>query len=225
VHFGYLNAFFDYPWLNPVAWTLAIEFQFYLFVALCYPLLAHRQTTLRVGFLALLLLAPFVLPNHSFLPSWAFLFLLGVWTFHFHAGLLGHTAFLLGIIIPLAVAPFVGQSLYTAVGAVTALAIAYLPHLNLPVLNWYGTISYSLYLIHVPIGIRLINIGMRLSSNHALRWLTIAVTFAVVTVAARVFYRLIEQPAQRWAAGLRYSQPNLLPVPEPASFQSRSAAA
>ncbi len=36
-HVGYLNAFLGYEWLNPVFWTLAIEFQFYLFVAFFFP--------------------------------------------------------------------------------------------------------------------------------------------------------------------------------------------
>src|SRR5947209_3544881 len=30
LHLGYLNAFFHQGWLNPVYWTLAIEFQYYL---------------------------------------------------------------------------------------------------------------------------------------------------------------------------------------------------
>jgi len=35
-HIGYANALLGYEWLNPVFWTLAIEFQFYLFVAAAF---------------------------------------------------------------------------------------------------------------------------------------------------------------------------------------------
>jgi peptidoglycan/LPS O-acetylase OafA/YrhL len=42
LHLGYLNAFFGHPWLNPVYWTLGIELQYYLLVAITYPLLSSR---------------------------------------------------------------------------------------------------------------------------------------------------------------------------------------
>lgn len=31
-HLGYLNTFLGYQWLNPVYWSLAIEFQYYLLI-------------------------------------------------------------------------------------------------------------------------------------------------------------------------------------------------
>src|SRR5919205_611382 len=40
LHLGYANVFFGRPWLNPVYWTLAVEFQYYLIVGLVFPLLA-----------------------------------------------------------------------------------------------------------------------------------------------------------------------------------------
>ncbi len=48
LHVGYLNTFFDYAWLNPVFWTLAIEFQFYLFAAIVFPLVANHRSVVRV---------------------------------------------------------------------------------------------------------------------------------------------------------------------------------
>src|SRR4051812_48063500 len=44
LHFGYINTFFGYPWLNDVFWTLAIEFQYYLLMGLIFPLLFSRKT-------------------------------------------------------------------------------------------------------------------------------------------------------------------------------------
>ena len=40
---AYLNAVLDLGWLSPVFWALAIEFQFYLFIALLFPLLNHER--------------------------------------------------------------------------------------------------------------------------------------------------------------------------------------
>ena len=42
-HLLYLNGFFDQPWANPVYWSLAIEFQFYLMVGLIFPLVASKN--------------------------------------------------------------------------------------------------------------------------------------------------------------------------------------
>src|SRR5262249_53278268 len=37
-HLGYLNGLFAYRWVNNVYWTLAIELQYYLLIALLFPL-------------------------------------------------------------------------------------------------------------------------------------------------------------------------------------------
>ena len=51
-HFAYLNAFIGFALLVPVFWTLAIEFQFYLLIALLFPLIIHRNDYCRVLTLA-----------------------------------------------------------------------------------------------------------------------------------------------------------------------------
>ena len=47
-HFGYLNTFFQYEWINPVYWSLALEFQYYLLIGLCFPLLNSNSKRVRV---------------------------------------------------------------------------------------------------------------------------------------------------------------------------------
>lgn len=47
-HVAYLNAMLDCGWLNPVYWTLAIEFQYYLFVAVVFPLLNNHIPAVRI---------------------------------------------------------------------------------------------------------------------------------------------------------------------------------
>src|SRR5690606_28624124 len=42
-HLGYLNNFIGKDWLNPVFWTLAIEFQYYLLIALFFPLISSKK--------------------------------------------------------------------------------------------------------------------------------------------------------------------------------------
>jgi peptidoglycan/LPS O-acetylase OafA/YrhL len=67
-----------------------------------------------------------------------------------------------------------------------------------------GAISYSLYLVHIPIGGRVINFGKRFldsSSGHLL--LSIAATVASIA-AAYLLYRFVEKPAQSWASKVSF---------------------
>ena len=64
LHFGYLNALFGFGWYNPVFWTLAIEFQFYLLIALLFPLVKHHSVYVRASVpLALAMLALLPVPG------------------------------------------------------------------------------------------------------------------------------------------------------------------
>lgn len=72
--------------------------------------------------------------------------------------------------------------------------------LELPPIQWLGRISFSLYLVHVPI---LVLFSRMLGSDHWMR----ALLFAVPTsfVVAWLFSRLVEVPSHRlakWAGGL-----------------------
>ena len=65
----------------------------------------------------------------------------------------------------------------------------------LPILSFLGTISYSLYLVHQPLGDRIINLATRLPNNTYLQisGLTVAVTLSIAT--AWVLWRFVERPS------------------------------
>ncbi len=63
-----------------------------------------------------------------------------------------------------------------------------------------GAISYSLYLIHVPIAGRVVNLRERLSPGFPLRIAIALIAVGSAIVAAYVLYILVERPAQRWAS-------------------------
>jgi peptidoglycan/LPS O-acetylase OafA/YrhL len=70
------------------------------------------------------------------------------------------------------------------------------------ILTWFGAISYSLYLVHVPIGGRVVNLGMRLNPDSLGRWGVALSAMAVSIFAAWIFHQFIEQPCQRWSRQL-----------------------
>ncbi|HEV2763661.1 MAG TPA: acyltransferase, partial [Pyrinomonadaceae bacterium] len=87
LHLGYLNAFFGRRWLNPVYWTLAIEFQYYVGVGLLYPLLAHTRRAARLAVMSLLASAVFLVPGDQFIFLHLPHFFVGTALFQHRAGL------------------------------------------------------------------------------------------------------------------------------------------
>jgi peptidoglycan/LPS O-acetylase OafA/YrhL len=55
LQFLYLCQWFDVPWLIDPAWSLAIEFQFYLFMLIAAPLLLSRSMPVKLSFFAAML--------------------------------------------------------------------------------------------------------------------------------------------------------------------------
>ena len=64
-HLGYLNTLLDLPWLNPVYWSLAIEFQFYVLIGLAMPALVAAPPAARLAAIASMIVLPTVLPQVS----------------------------------------------------------------------------------------------------------------------------------------------------------------
>ena len=93
LHLGYLNAFAGYSWLNPVFWTLAIEFQYYLAIALLFPLIATARIGRHALVFAIFAVAAWLLPGQAFVCHYLFLFLFGIVTFQFRNGLLTRPAY------------------------------------------------------------------------------------------------------------------------------------
>jgi len=62
-----------------------------------------------------------------------------------------------------------------------------------------GMISYSFYLLQVPIGMRVINLGARFVNGYWSGLLLFWLAFAVTIFVSWLFYILIERPSHRWS--------------------------
>lgn len=74
LHLGYLNTFFGYPWLIPVFWSLAIEFQFYICVAIVYPLLSNVSINVRILTLTAICASAYFVPSPALVFHYSGLF-------------------------------------------------------------------------------------------------------------------------------------------------------
>ena len=170
-HVGYLTGILGYPWLNIVYWTLAIEFQFYILIAIFFPLLATRRPAAQTGVIIVCAAAPLLTPSipaptaEAFFPTLILpllpAFAAGVLTFKLLTGRAQGVWYwpALGT-LTLLTAWRDGIPFAVAAGATAAIiATVHLPRIR--PLAYLGAISYSLYLVHVPISVRLSNLASR----------------------------------------------------------------
>jgi peptidoglycan/LPS O-acetylase OafA/YrhL len=73
-----------------------------------------------------------------------------------------------------------------------------------PVINYFSKISYSLYLTHVFIGGKVINLGLRFVNTNLQRYTLFFIALAVSVVSAHLFYLVIEKPSLKFSKRYRY---------------------
>lgn len=207
LHLGYLNAFVGQRWLNPVYWTLAIEFQFYLIIGLLFVPLSARSRYVRIsaevtlGIVCLI----FGRPGPS-LTSFGFLFLLGVLTFQYAVGITQRREFALSI-IPAALGSLLTLGLLETLAGLLAVLVIVLRERGSRASEFAGRISYSLYLLHWcvgPVAVSVLTSKFVDASGDASKGLVLLLSLLACVVSAYVLYLVVERPAQRLSAGMKY---------------------
>jgi peptidoglycan/LPS O-acetylase OafA/YrhL len=204
LHVGYLNAIFHQPWLSPVFWTLAVEFQFYLSMLFLYGGLSSENRVWRTATFAVMAAAAWTIPGPALVPRYLGLFALGAAGFQYRVGLIGRVEFaVLALAFTLLNVHVLGGA-NAAAGVLTAITAAFANPPRVKLLAFLGAISYSLYLLHVPIGGRVINLAARLPHTLPIQLGAVTAAFAASLIAAWLLYRLVERPSQKWSASFRY---------------------
>ncbi|MFT3781743.1 MAG: acyltransferase [Nibricoccus sp.] len=212
LHLGYINALFDYKWLSPIYWTLAIEFQYYLMLGLVFPLLFSSKKTLRFACTAAICAFPFLVSNHSLVFRYLPWFLFGIYACYLHTKRVNLNEYA----VALALLTGLSVYLYDITGACvllgTSLLIAFYKGRIGRILAFFGTISYSLYLTHVPVGCTLLNLSDHFHLGIGGKCLALAAAWAATIAASYAMYRLFEKPALKLASRIRYRSS---PAPKP----------
>ena len=206
LHVGYLVPLSDYGWFSPVFWSLAIEFQYYIAIGLLFPLLVNGSSVVRLATLAIMCLLSYLFRDKALFVTYLGLFAIGILVFQLYAGLIGALTF---SVCSSLVALVVWETLDppTAIaGLLAGFAIAFLGRVRCGFLVYLGVISYSLYLLHVPIGGRIINLGERYATEPLTKVLTLVAALVISLVAAYLYYRCIERPSRSLATRIRYRE-------------------
>jgi peptidoglycan/LPS O-acetylase OafA/YrhL len=195
--FVYVAPWVHKPWINGVAWTLAIEFQYYILMLFIAPaLLSGKRGTLLCFFAAIALAAIISNDQRVVLPYLPY-FALGFIAFLRYERRVDDAVFISGVLLFGALA----WRAYDYRAAAICVATCFLIFVPLrgPVrgLSFLGTISYSLYLVHDPISERLINLAARF--GVITMYVAAIAAIACSLAFASLFWYFVERPSMQTA--------------------------
>lgn len=202
-HFFYLNNFTDVTYITGVYWTLGIEFQFYIILGLLFSWMSKSLHHLS-GIIIFLLALNWIKIDHTHLIfGHTPLFCIGILLYFILFNYQYPKAFLLCLLATsLAILAYHQKaSFYTSLFTICVICI---PFVKNKIIQFLSGISYSLYLVHVPVGGRVINLCLRFTHNNYEKYLAVLIALLVSIITAYFFHLLIEKPAIRWSKKVKY---------------------
>jgi peptidoglycan/LPS O-acetylase OafA/YrhL len=198
--------------IDPAYWSLCYEEQFYLIlaVALLARPAARPALLLSVSVCAAVLCcfhALEALPKGLFIDQWLN-FAVGLAAFGWFDARYGRRWSAAIFALGLTTGAITGDPSYFISSGAAAVFVA-LRRYDARISTWrfiralsaVGLISYSLYLIHVPITMRVINTARRLASQPAAIWPAVTLVGAVLSLGcALTFHHFVERPFQNRAS-------------------------
>lgn len=203
-HISYLPTHYGYKWLNPVYWSLEAEFHFYVLIGLFYPIIFHTKATL-VLFLLLGSGLTYFMAYHVFYYSALFVFGIASAAFK-HQRITIREYYALLLVNFVVAGGFHFDPIKLAVGALTSyfLIIQGVHWGRMRIMRFLGRISYSLYLIHMPLATKSIRVLKLVLTDYIHNVTVLILTLLICLVVSFVFYLLIERPTQRLSKQIRY---------------------
>jgi len=204
-HIGYINNFTTNTYINVVYWTLGIEFQFYILIGLLFGIINRSIFWLAFVIITFLSLSFISIKGTSLIFGELPLFCVGILIFYINFS----ERYSKPILIFLLIVTFgliAHNDLSTFIVSVFTIAVILIPMRRYKVINFLATISYSLYLTHVPIGGRVINWSLRFVKTDIQRYWIIALTLGVSIITAYFFYIFIERWTTNISKKIKYSK-------------------
>lgn len=195
-HLTYTTAFSGFDWLNKIYWTLAIEFQFYVIIALIFPLLFSKNTWIRYSTLLLFGASFLLFEDLRMIFRYAPLFTLGILYLFYSTEPERKTLHLILMVVFL-VATWFSLGLSPALYTAAALLVIHLMNSVESEPFNAGKTTYSFYLTHGAIGGTIVYFANNYVENTWLKFGTVLLAIIASFVFSAIYYRLIELPSQR----------------------------
>lgn len=197
LHIGYLIPFFEaYEWINPVFWTLSIEFQYYLFLALFFPLVLSNKKALAWIFNMAILVMPLLIDGNAFFPQWASYFGLGIFYALYITDTYTLREFITLMLLCCIVVYFQQGLVDLAIALMTLVLVHVIPDFANRTGEFLGKISYSMYLLHTVVGATFINFMSRTVTSPGGKFCVILAGLILSLASAYLFWMVVERPSQ-----------------------------
>jgi peptidoglycan/LPS O-acetylase OafA/YrhL len=190
--------FTQYKWVVGIFWTLAIEFQFYVFIGLFFTFLFESKGLIWkfvLGYAAISLLQYLPFADFRNFFHYSSLFAMGGITLLYHQNKASKIEFMAVMALFTALAYWQLDLSITLTGVLTSAAIL-LTRVENKLFALIGKISYSFYLVHVLVGTTAEFVLVRIiTPNTEIK--KVIITFLCILsalVGAYVFYTFIEKP-------------------------------
>lgn len=199
LHIGYLPEHFGHYWLIDPYWTLEVEFHFYILIGLLLPLLSKNKY-----YFIILLFLGLVASHFSSLRVFEYMpyFVFGITACLYKLKKIKAPLYII-LLLSALLTNVVNNEEIELTGILTALLIVHTT-LKSRITAFLGKISFSLYLLHVPVGSKLLNLLGRYTTESWQVWLAYFFALGVCILAAYIFYRLVEAPSLKWSKSVVY---------------------
>lgn len=188
----------SYTWYNGIFWTLGIEFQFYLIIGLTIGLIINKNIKIIVFLILLFSVTGYFIQlknSYGFIFHSAHYFGFGILTLLIYKKKI---SMLYGHILLFSLCLFLSYSVSILTGGMgyfTALAILHLSFRS-TITDYFGCISYSMYLTHPLAGFYLANYLKNFQLNI---YFLMLILIILCTLIATLFYITIERPALKFS--------------------------
>lgn len=193
-HLIYFIPFTEHEWYNVIYWTLAIEFQFYIFIGLIFYFVNHKKHWVVLLFIILFGASNFLVSDNRVIFNYSILFIQGIIIVLLQRNEINKQILYLLLGLAIISTGFLFSISIAIISGATAILIQFL-NTNSRHLNQLGDISYSLYLTHGAIGLNILYLFSRYFDSYIAQFILIIIALVSSLLFARLFWRLFEKPS------------------------------